>query len=37
MMRWVQHVAQKGEKRSACRDFEGKPDAKRLLERPRHE
>jgi hypothetical protein len=36
-MRLVQYVAHKGEKRSACRDFEGKPDAKRPLERPRHE
>lgn len=33
----MQYVVQKGEKRSACRDFEGKPDANRPLERPRHE
>jgi hypothetical protein len=25
-----------GEKRNACRDLEGKPKGKRLLERPRH-
>jgi hypothetical protein len=36
-MRWVKYVAHEGGKRSECRDFEGIPDAKRPLEKPRHE
>jgi hypothetical protein len=35
-MRWAWHLARMGEKRNACRIFVGKPEGKRLLERPRH-
>jgi hypothetical protein len=34
-MRWVGHVARIGEKRDAYRILVGKPEGKRLLERPR--
>jgi len=35
-MRWVGHVACKGERRGAYRVFVGKPEGKRPLGRPRH-
>jgi hypothetical protein len=35
MMKWVGHVARMGEKRNAYRLLLGKPEAMRLLERPR--
>jgi hypothetical protein len=34
-MRWAEHVARMGEKRSVCRLLVGKPEGKRPLERPR--
>jgi hypothetical protein len=34
-MRWAGHVVGMGEKRNACRILVGKPEGKRLLERPR--
>jgi len=33
-MRWVRHVARKGEERRVYRVLVGKPEGKRLLERP---
>jgi hypothetical protein len=35
-MRWVGHVAQKGDKRTAYRVLVGKPERKKPLGRPRH-
>jgi hypothetical protein len=35
-MRWVKHVARMGERRGIYRVLVGKPEGKRLLERPRH-
>jgi hypothetical protein len=35
-MRWVEHVAQMGEKRNAYGILVGKPEGKRPLGRPRH-
>ena len=34
-MRWAGHVACKGERRGAYRDFVGRPGGKRPLEKPR--
>jgi hypothetical protein len=34
-MRWAGHVARMGEKRNVYRLVVGKPEGKRLLERPR--
>jgi hypothetical protein len=34
-MRWVGHVAQRGEKRNAYRILVGKPEGKKQLDRPR--
>ena len=34
-MRWVGHVARRGERRGVYRVFVGKPDGKRPLGRPR--
>ena len=34
-MRWVGHVARRGERRCACRVLVGKPEGKRPLGRPR--
>jgi hypothetical protein len=34
-MKWAGHAARMGEKRNVCRLLEGKPEGKRLLERPR--
>jgi hypothetical protein len=34
-MRWAGHVARMEEKRTECMLLEGKPEGKRLLERPR--
>jgi hypothetical protein len=34
-MRWAGHVARMGEGRNVCRVLVGKPEGKRLLERPR--
>jgi hypothetical protein len=34
-MRWAWHIARVGEKRNAYRILVGKPEGKRLLERPR--
>jgi hypothetical protein len=34
-MRWVEHVARMGERRKLYRVLMGKPERKRLLERPR--
>jgi ferredoxin-thioredoxin reductase catalytic subunit len=36
MIDWVEHVAQMGEMRNACRLLVGKPEGKRLLGRPCH-
>jgi hypothetical protein len=35
-MRWVGHVARKGEKRNAYRLLLGKPEGRKPLERPKH-
>jgi hypothetical protein len=35
-MRWIGHVARKGEKRNSYRIWVGKPEGKRPLGRPRH-
>jgi hypothetical protein len=35
-MRWAGHVARMGEKRNAYRIWEGNPEGKRPLGRPRH-
>jgi hypothetical protein len=35
-MNWVRHVARLGEKMNAYRILVGKPEGKRLMERPRH-
>ena len=35
-MRWVGHVACRGDRRVSCRMFVGRPEGKRLLRRPRH-
>jgi hypothetical protein len=34
-MRWAGHIARMGEKRNACRVLVGKPEGKKLLERPK--
>jgi hypothetical protein len=35
-MRWAGHVARIGERRGAYRFLRGRPNVRRLLERPRH-